>query len=250
MLLHRHQKKILGLACLLTAVLFFHSAPGMQLVHAAIKRDMPVFRVEKAYKVCSLSFDAAQEKGEIEAIVKALDKYQIKATFFVTGQWADRFPETVKQLNGSGHEVMNHTENHPHLLHCSTDELSSQLLSCSEKLTLLTGKPPNLFRPPFGEYDDKIVAAARGFGLQTVMWTIDSQDLRCSSSQQLLELSCNGIQPGSIVRFHVNGPYTAQALPEILETLIQKGYSFEPVSDLLYQQDYRIDSFGKQIPIT
>jgi len=165
-----------ALCCILAVLGFVFSPAGKTVMAAAVKRDLPIYSVSKDYKVCALTFDAAWGNEDTEALIEILGKYKIKATFFVVGQWVDKYPESVKALSDAGHEVMNHTNTHPHMPQLSAEKMVEEVTLCDDKIEKVTGKRPFLFRPPYGDYDDKVVAALRSQGHYTIQWDVDSLD--------------------------------------------------------------------------
>ena len=218
---------------------------------AAAERQLPIYCVERDQKVCSLSFDAAWGNEDTQALIDILGKYNIKATFFVVGQWADKYPESVKALHDAGHEVMNHSDTHPHMSKLTPDEIKAEIEHCNDKIEAVTGACPTLVRPPFGEYDDKSITTIRALGMEPIQWSVDSLDWQELPAADITRRVTSKIHPGAIVLFHNAAKHTPEALPGIIENLIGQGYSFLPISELIlpgkYGVDYTIDHTGKQL---
>ena len=103
-----------------------------------------------------------------------MDKYKIQATFFVVGDWVDRYPESVKALHDAGHEIMNHSNNHAHLPQLSTRQIIDDLNACNDKIEAVTGVRPTLIRPPYGDYDDNSILAIRSMGMEPIQWDVEA----------------------------------------------------------------------------
>ena len=204
--------------------------------------------VQKDSNVCALSFDAAWGNEDTQQLIDILGKYNIRATFFVVGDWVDKYPESVKALHDAGHEVMNHSNKHDHMTKLSADQIIADVNACSDKIENVTGVRPELFRPPYGEYDDKVVSTLRSMGMYTIQWDVDSLDWKELSAEEITGRVTERIAPGSIVLFHNAAKHTPAALPGLIEKLIQKGYSFVPISELILRENYDIDHTGRQIP--
>ncbi len=217
---------------------------------SATTRLLPVYSVQRDDKACSLTFDASWGNADTQTIIDILNRYEIKATFFVMGGWVEEYPESVQALHDAGMEVMNHSDTHPHCASLSAGELITELTACNEKIAAITGVTPTLFRCPFGEYDDNVIAGVTGLGMTAVQWDVDSLDWKDLSAADITQRVTSRVQPGSIVLFHNAGLHTPEALPEIIEYLIQEGYSMLPVSQLLLRGDYTIDTSGRQRPIS
>ncbi len=209
---------------------------------------LPIYCVDKGEeKICAISFDAAWGNEDTEVLIDILDEYDVKTTFFVVGSWVDKYPESVMALHDAGHEIMNHSDSHPHMTHLSVENMKKEVSGCDEKIEKLTGKRPFLFRLPYGDYDSKVIETLTDCGHYTVQWSVDSLDWKDLSSDQITERVTSNIHPGAIVLFHNAAKNTPEALPKILEKLKSDGYKIVPVSDIIMRDNYKIDHTGKQI---
>lgn len=214
---------------------------------AKAERDLPIYCVDKGEeKLISISFDAAWGAEDTMQLIEILDKYQVKATFFVVGSWVDEFPDAVKALSDAGHEIMNHSNSHPHMTQISKEKMKEELENCNQKIAAITGKTPDLFRPPYGDYGNDVVQTVRECGMYTIQWSIDSLDWKDLSALEITKRVTERAHPGGIVLFHNAAKNTPEALPHILEKLQGDGYQFLPISELIYRDNYRIDQAGKQ----
>lgn len=241
-------KRQIGLAVMALALAVV-TVVGSTKAFAKENKKLPIYCVERQDKKIALTFDAAWGNDDTGTLIDILAKYNAKATFFVVGQWVDKYPESVKQLSDAGHQVQNHSDDHPYMSKLSAEQMLSQLERCSEKIAAITGDTPTLFRPPYGDYNTNVVTTVESFGMKTIQWDVDSLDWKDSSTaQSIAERVIGKVKPGSIVLFHNDAEYTPDALPVILENLSKQGYTFEFVSDLIYQDNYKIDHTGMQIP--
>ena len=124
---------------------------------AASARKIPIYSVETAEKKISISFDAAWGNEDTEQLIEELAQFNVKATFFVVGQWVDKYPESVKALADAGHEVMNHSNTHPHMPQLSAAQMRAEIEACNQKIASVTGKTPTLLRPPYGDYNLSLI---------------------------------------------------------------------------------------------
>ena len=241
------------LACALAAAAMFAlvNAPAVAEASAS-SRQLPIYCVQRDQKMLSISFDAAWGNEDTQQLIDILGRYDVKATFFVVGEWVDKYPESVKALADAGHEVMNHSNTHAHFSQLSTDEIIADVTACNDKIEAVTGVRPTLIRPPYGEYDDHVITAIRSMGMEPIQWDVDSLDWKELSAAEITERVTTKVQPGSIVLFHNAAIHTPEALPGILEALLQEGYTFVPISELIlpgeYNADYTIDHTGRQCP--
>lgn len=185
-------------------------------------------------------------------LIDILGKYKVKATFFVVGDWVDKYPESVKALHDAGHEVMNHSNTHAHMSQLSKDEIIADVEACNDKIEAVTGVRPTLIRPPYGEYDDNVITAIRSIGMEPIQWDVDSLDWKDYDAATITKRVTEGVQPGSIILFHNAALHTPEALPGILEYLLGEGYQVVPVGQLILPgtcgTDYTIDHTGRQMP--
>ena len=210
--------------------------------------SLPIYCVDKGEeKICAISFDAAWGNEDTEELIKILDEYKVKTTFFVVGSWVDKYPESVKALADAGHEIMNHSDSHPHFSQISDDKLREEIKNCSEKIEKITGKKVDLLRPPYGDYNARVVNCVNDMEHYTIQWSVDSLDWKNLTSEQIHKRVTENIHPGAIVLFHNAAKNTPAALPSILKTLTDDGYKIVPVSKLIYKDNFKIDHTGKQI---
>ena len=243
------RKTLTGLACALAAAAIFYVVNFPPAVGAAAtQRQLPIYCVQRDQKLVSISFDAAWGNEDTQELIDILEKYKVKATFFVVGEWVDKYPESVKALSDAGHEVMNHSNTHAHYPLLSADEVVKDLNACNDKIEKVTGVRPTLVRLPYGDYDDNSINAVRSIGMEPVQWDVDSLDWKDLSAAEITKRVTSKVQPGSIVLFHNAALHTPEALPDILRTLLQDGYTFVPISQILLNCEYTIDHTGRQCP--
>lgn len=217
-------------------------------IHTATqKRELPIYCVDKQEKVVSLSFDAAWGNEQTTGLIKTLQDYNVKATFFLVGSWVDKYPESVKEIANSGNEIGNHSNTHPHMSKLSPEATKSEIEACNEKIKNITGKQPELFRAPYGEYNNCVVESVNNLNMYCIQWDVDSLDWKDPSAEQIKDKIIKKVKPGSIVLMHNGAKNTPEALPMVIEALQSQGYKIVPISELIYKDAYKIDSNGKQI---
>lgn len=236
---------------LLAAVLATIAIFGAVLYPAAVStaataRQLPIYSVERPDKLCAISFDAAWGNEDTECLIEILAKYNVKTTFFVVGDWVEKYPESVKALCDAGHEVMNHSRHHDHYNSLSAGQIISDITACNELIASVTDVTPTLIRCPYGEYDDHVIAAVRSMGMEPIQWSVDSLDWKDYDADTIFHRVTDRIAPGDIVLFHNAALHTPEALPRILEYLIHEGYTVVPISVIIHQGSYTIDHTGRQ----
>lgn len=210
-------------------------------------REIPIYNVKRNDKKVAISFDAAWGNEDTEKLIEILDQYQVKATFFVVGDWVDKYPESVKALSDAGHEIMNHSNTHPHLPQLTTEQIKEQITSCDNKIEKITGKKPFLTRVPYGDYDNKTILALKELNHFAIQWSIDSLDWKNPPAEKIVNRVVSKISDGDIVLFHNAAINTPAALPSVIKGIQDKGYEIVPISQLIYKNNYTINSQGTQI---
>ena len=244
---HKNRRLLSGLGLILAVALIFCavSSPAIVGVSSA-KRSLPVYSVERSDKLVALSFDAAWGNEDTQNLIDILDRYGVHTTFFVVGDWVDKYPESVKALSDAGNEVMNHSLNHAHFSSLSSDQIAADITACSKKIAAITGVTPTLFRCPYGEYDDHVIQSVEALGMTAIQWDVDSLDWKGISAQEIQQRVLKNVRSGSIILFHNAAEHTPEALPGIIEALQAEGYTIVPVSQILLSGETRIDNTGRQ----
>ena len=235
------------LALLILVITALSLARNTAITVSGKSRDLPIYCVDKGdEKIASISFDAAWGNEDTQQLIDILAQYDVKATFFVVGEWVDKYPESVKALSDSGHEIMNHSNTPPHMTKLSKEKMIEELTECNNKIESVTGVKPILFRAPYGDYNNDVVGAMRECGCYTIQWDVDSLDWKDLSASEITKRVTEKLSPGSIVLFHNAAKNTPEALPQILEKVKSDGYTLVPISQLIYTDDYEVDPSGRQ----
>ncbi len=214
----------------------------------ARKRELPVYSVARDDKVLSISFDASWGADKTIPILDILDEYDVKTTFFLVGGWVDKYPDMLKEIVKRGHEIGNHSDTHPHMSQLSESDIRKELHNMSDKVEKLTGVRPTLFRPPYGDYNDRVVTVSRQEGYECVQWSIDSLDWKDRGTADIIKQCTYRVENGDIVLFHNDSNDIVNALPTVIQHYQQLGYTIIPVSEILLEGEYTIDVQGKQHP--
>lgn len=244
----------LTICLLLTLTIVLCAYDNKQIVLEALGKNnsetLPIYSVETDKKVVSITFDAAWGDEDLDTILKILDNHNCKATFFVTGDWALKYPTSIKKIVNSGHDLGNHGANHKHMTTISNNNKLKEICDCHAIISSICGEEMSLFRAPFGDYDDDVILAADANNYQTIQWDVDSLDWKDYGVDSIVKTVSehNNLKNGSIILLHNGTKYTALALDELLTTLEKKGYSFTPISLMIYKKNFYINNQGRQIP--
>ena len=229
--MHRAVKRLLAL--------FLCAALGLLTLFQAAAVPNVVYRYASGggKKRVAITFDDGPHPRYTPQILDILAEYGVKATFFMVGSNATYYPELVKRVLAEGHEIGNHTYSHYHTVHVKSEELTRDILACSEVLArFMDGKAPKLFRPPEGVFNEEIKALCKAQGYTIVMWSVDTRDWAHPSVAEIVAGVRENVQDGAIILMHdfigKNSP-TPAALRQILPLLQESGYELVTVSRLL-----------------
>ena len=245
----RNRGALSVLVTVLAAVLILWAVNTPMIVGAsAAQRQLPIYCVQRDDKKVAISFDAAWGNEDTQSLIDILADHGVASTFFVVGDWAEKYPDSVKALHDAGHEVMSHSMHHSHFSMMSANDIAADLKEANQIIAAETGVTPTLFRCPYGEYDDHVIQTVKELGMTAIQWSVDSLDWKGISAEEICDRVLKRVEPGSIVLFHNAAEHTPEALPRILESLERDGYTIVPVSELLLDGSTIIDHTGKQIP--
>ena len=211
---------------------------------AAAKR-LPVYSVETNEKRAALTFNCAWDETGLDELLAILKRSGVRCTFFVVGEFAERCPDAVRKICNAGHEIGNHSMRHKDPVKMSYTALLSDISQCNDLLYSLTGVPVALYRAPSGSYNSETVEAAQALGMNAIQWDADSVDWKDKTPEEIQRRMAEKIGPGSIALFHVGKENTVAALPGIIQTLQDGGYSLVTVSELLPEGETWLDSAGR-----
>ncbi len=184
----------------------------------------------------ALTFDDGPHPRYTPEILDILDEYGIKATFFVVGQNVQYYPELVKAEIDAGHEVGNHTYSHANLRKASYEVVCGEIGTTERLIYENTDFRAHLLRPPGGMYSQTVCDVAAADDYTIVLWSIDTRDWAHNPSDKIAEQILSDIRSGDIILFHdyiAKDSPTAEALRKIIPTLLERGYKFVTVSELL-----------------
>lgn len=238
------------LIILIGGFIILQNVSVVSVFNSASKRKLPIYCVETDKKQLSISFDAAWGAEDTDDLLKILKENDVKATFFLCGYWVDKYPEEVKKIAADGHDLGNHSNTHPHMSQLSLEQIKSELNAAHQKVKQLTNIDMNLFRPPFGEYNNNVITASEQTNYYPIQWDVDSLDWKEYGVEHEVNqvLNHKHLGNGSIILFHNDAKYTPQALGTIIKGLKDKGYELVPISELIIKDNYYMDNEGRQKP--
>ena len=219
-----------------------HKQPRLDAAQQIIEKHGGYY-VDKRYsenneeKVVYLTFDAGYENGNVEKILDALKKEDVKAAFFILENLVCRNTELVKRMADEGHTVCNHTASHKDMTRVEAiEEFSAELSALENVYFEKTGKEmAKIYRPPEGRYDEKSLAFADELGYKTVFWSLayaDWDNNNQPSSEKAMKILLDNIHNGAIILLHPTSATNAEILPEFILALKSQGYRFGTLDEL------------------
>lgn len=224
----------------------FEGSASASVWFGSSSRLVPIYCVDTEVKQVAISFDAAWGADKTEEIIKILDEYDCSATFFLVGFWVDKYPEMVKAIDNAGLEIGTHSNTHPDMVKLDKSTIEQELSLSMKKISDITGKQVTVFRPPFGSYNNTLLNVCSSLGLKAIQWDVDSLDWKGLSAGEVTKRVVSKTKNGSIILMHNNADNVIDSLRLTLDYLTNAGYKVTSIGELIYQQDYHIDSNGVQ----
>ncbi len=195
----------------------------------------PMKRVATDQPYMAITLDCGFYGDNTDVVLKLLDEFGVKCTFFFTGYFVRFFPEEARRIRDAGHEIGNHSMWHPALTKENRAKQISEILYASEYIREELGVAPRLFRPPYGDIDSAVTAIARAGGMEAIMWTIDSHDWDAKyTADKVFKRVTKNITPGTIILFHLDGYACEENLRRALDYYINElGFQVVPVTKLM-----------------
>ena len=247
--LDAHAVSLLSFALLLTISAAYVGALPDTVSVVSGKRELPIYCVNRDDNKISISFDAAWGGDKTLGILDLLDEYNIKTTFFLVDIWTQKYPELVKEIVARGHEIGNHSTSHPQMSKLNETQIAKELNTQADNVLAIAGVRPVLFRPPYGDYNNRVITTARAQGFVPIQWSVDSLDWKNRGAQEIINRATK-VKSGDIVLFHNDSQYILDALPAVLKYYAESGYSVVPISEILLTGETTIDIQGRQQPVS
>jgi peptidoglycan/xylan/chitin deacetylase (PgdA/CDA1 family) len=238
----RKSKLIIFLSVLLLAALAA-AAFCVFFDEAVMVRKNTIYRVNSADKLVALTFDDGPSPVWTPQILDELNKAGIKATFFMVGEHAEKYPTVARRVAKEGHEIGNHTYDHHVLLYYKPEELKDEISRAERAIKGVTGVTTKYFRPPKAWLTQKEKAIIDQMGYKVILWSLNSKDWVTFHDKQITSYILRNIQPGDIILFHDSGgaftaeggdrSQTVKTIPRLVRKLKERGYKFVTISELL-----------------
>ena len=194
-------------------------------------------------KEVALTFDDGPEENWTPKILDILKQKNIKATFFVIGKQAQKYPEMLRKIDAEGHVIGDHTFDHVDLTKLDTQRVDQEIEKCALEIHEIIGKTPKLVRPPFGFHNEVVDNVVYSKDRIIVLWSLDTEDWTGLDAETIKARILPKMQNGFIILQHdgenpkMGG--SVQALPDIIDGLKAQGYTFVTVPELLDIEPYQ-----------
>lgn len=231
---------------LLAVSIFFTGNIDTMQISAGAGKLVPIYNVDTSKQRISLTINCAWNADDIDKILEILDRRNVKVTFFMVGDWVEKYKEEVKRIEAAGHEIANHSDTHAHVNNLNYEQNVQEIQKCTERIKNITGKETKLYRCPYGEYNDTVIKAATDNNYKVIQWSIDTLDYEGLDEAQMIERINKNLKNGSIILMHNGTENTANSLEGIIKNIQAKGYNIVKVSELVYSENYQIDANGTQ----
>lgn len=208
--------------------------PPMDLARGGVGRQTSYSRVPTSERFIAMTFDDGPHPSNTPKLLDILKARNVKATFYVVGSNAKRYPAIMRRMVAEGHEVGNHTVSHGNLTKMSRDAIRRDLSQCHQTIVEATGVAPRTMRPPYGAVTSDLKSWIKSeFGYPSIMWSVDPEDWKRPGSSVVTRRLVSGASPGGILLAHDIHAPTITAIPSALDQLLSQGYRFVTVTQLI-----------------
>lgn len=199
-----------------------------------VARKHSYTRVEGVGKTVAITFDDGPSPKLTPQLLDILKARDVRATFYVVGQNVAEYPDIARRIVAEGHEIANHSWNHPALTKLGASGVASQIERTNDAIFKATGVKPTTMRPPYGATNAALNRRLdEQYGLKVIMWDVDPLDWKYRNAARVQRAILEGTRPGSIILVHDIHPSSVAAMPGTLDALLAQGYKFVPVAELL-----------------
>jgi polysaccharide deacetylase family sporulation protein PdaB len=240
---------IIAAAILIILPLLFFAPRAVETFTSSDGRSLPIYSVEREDNRIALTFDCAWNDDDIESILDTLKQNNCTAAFFVTGDWAQKYPESLKKIYDAGHIIGNHSYDHADYTGLSSDEIRRDIEKADECIREVCGENSIYMRAPSGSYNDNVIQTIESCGKICVQWSVDSLDYKDNATESSILSRLVETKKGDIILMHNGTELTSRLLPKIIKGL-KKSCEFVSLDDLIYKSDFTVDHTGRQLSDT
>lgn len=211
------------------------------------EKYLPIYNVQTEENKIAFTMNCAWNADDIDSILETLKNNDVHITFFMVGDWVDKYPEAVKKIYEAGHEIGSHSNTHPHVNNLSAEKNLEEINLSVNKIEKITGHKTNLYRAPYGEYNNTVIKTAQENGFYTIQWNLDTLDYQGLTGEEMWNRLKNKLDGGSIILSHNGTKHTADSLDMLVKNIKSSGFQFVTISELIYKDNYSINNNGTQV---
>lgn len=248
------QKIYAYLVSVVTVILLFCIASSINTTGNTIQTSsnvnqklLPIYNVQTEEKKVAFTMNCAWNADDIDSILETLNNNNTKITFFMVGDWIEKYPEAVKKIYESGNEIASHSDTHPHVNNLSYDENIEEIEKSNDKIEKATGSRTKIYRAPYGEYNNTVIKAAQDKGYFCIQWNLDTLDYTGLTGSEMWNRLDSKLKAGDIILSHNGTKHTADSLDMLIKNIKSKGFEVVKVSELIYKENYTINNNGTQM---
>lgn len=219
----------LVLACIIGVLVF--SNVRNQSQGALAGANEPIFQGNTGTKVVALTVNVDWGEEYLPAMLTEFQKSNCKVTFFVTGRWAEKNPDMLKQMAQAGHSIQNHGYRHVHFNALSSADVGTEIKKAEDIIFNITGQKSTFFASPYGEYNSRLVKAVNDIGYQYIMWSADTIDWQKPEPETIVNRVMKKVHNDAIILMHPTEP-TVKALPAMLKQLQAQEYQMVTINEI------------------
>lgn len=214
---------------------------------SATEKYLPIYNVQTEEPKIAFTMNCAWNADDIDSILETLKNNEVHITFFMVGEWVDKYPEAVKKIYEAGHEIGSHSNTHPHVNNLTAEKNLEEIKLSVDKIEKITGYKTNLYRAPYGEYNNTVIKTAQQNGFYPIQWNLDTLDYQGLTGEEMWNRLKNKLDGGAIILSHNGTKHTADSLDMLIKNIKASGFQVTTVSEIIYKDKYSINNNGTQI---
>lgn len=241
---HKHLKvgilTVIAFGILLIGLL---TSPSFLTVFSSKEEPRAFYRADIEEKKVTLTFNISWGEKRALPIIETLSEKEVEATFFISGAWAERHPEIVEKILADGHTLGNHGFQYKKYTDMEENEIIRDLSLSHKKIKDVTDRNVAYFRPPYGEFNEDVLAIIERFGYKTIHWSVDGDDWNNPGKDQIITRIAEQIKPGDVILLHASdsAKQTGDILPSLIDIIREKGYEFVSLEELITQAEAKVE---------
>lgn len=214
---------------------------------SATEKYLPIYNVQTEEPKIAFTMNCAWNADDIDSILETLKNNEVHITFFMVGEWVDKYPEAVKKIYEAGHEIGSHSNTHPHVNNLTAEKNLEEIKLSVDKIEKITGYKTNLYRAPYGEYNNTVIKTAQQNGFYPIQWNLDTLDYQGLTGEEMWNRLKNKLDGGAIILSHNGTKHTADSLDMLIKNIKASGFQVTTISEIIYKDNYSINNNGTQI---